>query len=87
MAVVLVNLLLHRREADRDDLDEDDTMDDGVSEHDDTEELLDENQDDVIEEPEKDSRKKWHWKKRSAADAGDADEFDEQEERDENAGI
>ena len=37
------------------------------------EELLDENQDDVIEEPEKDSRKKWHWKKRSAADAGDAD--------------
>ena len=33
-------------------------MDDGVSEHDDTEELLDENQDDVIEEPEKDSRKK-----------------------------
>ena len=25
MAVVLVNLLLHRREADRDDLDEDDT--------------------------------------------------------------
>ncbi len=83
MAVVLVNLLLHRREADRDDLDEDDTMDDGVSEHDDTEELLDENQDDVIEEPEKDSRKKWHWKKRSAADAGDADEFDEQEEREE----
>ena len=57
MAVVLVNLLLHRREADRDDLDEDDTMDDGVSEHDDTEELLDENQDDVIEEPEKDSWK------------------------------
>lgn len=81
MAVVLVNLLLHRREADRDDLDEDDTMDDGVSEHDDTEELLDENQDDVIEEPEKDSWKKWHWKKRSAADAGDADEFDEQEEK------
>lgn len=55
--MVLVNLLLHRREADRDDLDEDDTMDDGVSEHDDTEELLDENQDDVIEEPEKDPGK------------------------------
>ncbi len=30
MAVVFVNLLLHRREADRDHLDQDDTMDDGV---------------------------------------------------------